>query len=105
MHLRPRVTYGNVVSTVALFVTLGGVSWAISTLPRNSVGTAQFKAGAVTARKIKVLSRRAADLAHGQLLAGPRGRAGAEGPVGTGAQGSAGPPGAAGPAGPAGHAG
>jgi hypothetical protein len=105
MLLKPRVTYANVVSSLALFVTLGGVSWAVSALPRNSVGTAQFKGGAVTAGKIKVRSLRAVDLARGQLLAGPRGPAGLGGPVGTGAPGSAGPPGAPGPTGPAGQSG
>ncbi|HUO72482.1 MAG TPA: hypothetical protein VMU39_17065 [Solirubrobacteraceae bacterium] len=105
MHLKPRVTYANIISSLALFVTLGGVSWAAATLPRNSVGTAQFKGGAVTAGKIKVRSLRAVDLAPGQLLAGLRGPAGPEGPIGTGASGSAGPPGAPGPTGPSGQAG
>ncbi len=72
---------------------------------RNSVGTAQLKGNAVTAGKIKVSSLRAADLARGQLLAGPRGPTGLEGPIGTGAPGSAGPPGAPGPNGLAGQAG
>jgi hypothetical protein len=41
-----------VVACIALTVALGGVSYA-ATLPRNSVGTAQLKRGAVTAVKVR----------------------------------------------------
>jgi len=42
-----------VVSLIALFVALGGTSYAaVTSLPANSVGTAQLKNGAVTAPKI-----------------------------------------------------
>jgi hypothetical protein len=48
-----------VISLIALFVALGGTSYAaISSLPANSVGTQQLKNGAVTAAK----------LAYGQTL-------------------------------------
>jgi hypothetical protein len=42
-----------VVAMTALFVALGGTSYAAFTLPKNSVGTAQLKKGAVTTKKIK----------------------------------------------------
>ena len=49
MHLSPAL----VVSLIALFVALGGTSYAaINSLPQNSVGTAQLKNGAVTPPKI-----------------------------------------------------
>jgi hypothetical protein len=42
-----------VISLIALFVALGGTSYAaITTLPRNSVGTPQLKNGAVTGAKL-----------------------------------------------------
>ena len=41
-----------VVSCIALAVALGGTSYAAITLPRNSVGTPQLKASAVTATKL-----------------------------------------------------
>ena len=41
-----------VVSLIALFVALGGTSYAALALPKNSVGTKQIKNGAVTAAKI-----------------------------------------------------
>jgi len=42
-----------VISLIALFVALGGTSYAAIHLPRNSVGTKQLKKNAVTTRKIK----------------------------------------------------
>ncbi len=42
-----------VVSLVALFLSLGGVGYAATALPRNSVGNAQLRNNAVTAGKIK----------------------------------------------------
>lgn len=45
---------GLVVSVIALFVALGGTSYAaITALPANSVGTPQLKNNAVTGSKIK----------------------------------------------------
>ena len=41
-----------VVALIALFVALGGTSYAALTLPKDSVGTKQLKDGAVTAAKI-----------------------------------------------------
>lgn len=40
------------VGVIALFVALGGTSYAATQLPRDSVGTGQIRAGAVTAAKI-----------------------------------------------------
>jgi hypothetical protein len=50
--VRKRITYSNVVATVALFLALGGAAVAAG-LPRNSVGPNQIKRGAVTAAKIR----------------------------------------------------
>jgi hypothetical protein len=44
--LRDRLSYANVVATIALFVALGGGAYAI-TLGRNTVGSKQLKPGAV----------------------------------------------------------
>jgi hypothetical protein len=49
---RPRLTYANVVATIALFAALGGVSYAATTLPKNSVGTDQIQAEAVRTGKL-----------------------------------------------------
>ena len=41
-QLRQRLTFANVVSCIALFVALGGVSYAATQLPKNSVGAKQL---------------------------------------------------------------
>ena len=46
-----RPSYANVAASLALLVALSGGAYAAS-LPRGSVGTAQLKNGAVTAKKI-----------------------------------------------------
>ena len=42
-----------IVACIALFIALGGTSYAVTQLPRNSVGTTQLKKNAVTSQKIK----------------------------------------------------
>jgi hypothetical protein len=56
MHLRSlfrrRPTASMVISLIALFVALGGASYAAVSIPNNSVGTAQIKNNAVNYKKI-----------------------------------------------------
>jgi hypothetical protein len=53
-HVRNRLTYANVVASLALFLAVaGGSAFAASQLGKNSVGAKQLKANAVTAGKIK----------------------------------------------------
>lgn len=72
--LRSRLTYANAMSTIAVFVALGGGAYAVA-VPRNSVGTTQLKANAVTAAKVKNRSLLAADFKRGQLILGTAARA------------------------------
>jgi hypothetical protein len=67
-----------VISLIALFVALGGTTYAATSLPKNSVGTKQLKNGAVTRKKI-----------NAKTIAGLKGA--------RGAQGSPGAPGVPGP--------
>lgn len=46
-HLTDKLTYANVAATLALFISLGGVSYAAVTLPAGSVGAKQLRANAV----------------------------------------------------------
>lgn len=85
------------VSCIALAVALGGTAYAVTALPRNSVGTAQIKKDAVTGAKIKAGSIDAKHLRPGVLLSGT---SAAEGD--TGAAGATGAPGATGAVGPSG---
>jgi hypothetical protein len=51
--VRRRPSASLVVSFVAMFVALGGVGYAATQLPRNSVGTAQLRNGSVGNWKLK----------------------------------------------------
>ena len=90
--------HSTVAAYLALFIALGGTSYAAVKLPKNSVGTSQIKAHAVTPPK---LSATAVALLKGQK--GDPGAQGAQGP--TGSQGSQGPQGPAGLQGPKGDPG
>ena len=93
--LRGRLTYSNVISTIALFLVLaGGTAFAAkeALLPKNSVGTKQLKPGAVTPAKL--------DPASMAALTGPAGPKGSTGD--TGPMGERGPQGPEGPEGPEG---
>jgi hypothetical protein len=73
-----------VVSLIALFVALGGTSYAAIMLPANSVGTKQIKNGAVTAAKISSSSVGTVKVVGG---AGAPAYQGAWGPSGAGDEG------------------
>lgn len=90
-RIRARLSFANVISLIALFVALGGSSYAAVTLARNSVGAKQIKAGAVHSAEVKNGSLLKKDFAAGQL---PKGDTGAQGPAGP--QGTQGPAGVVG---------
>ena len=86
--IRKRLTYANVMSSIAVFLVVGGATaLAAGQLGKNTVGSKQLKKNAVTSAKVKNNSLQAIDFKAGQLPAG--------------AQGSQGPPGKEGPAGTA----
>jgi hypothetical protein len=69
-----------VISLIALFVALGGTTYAATSLPRNSVGTAQLRNGGVTRKKLNKKTILALKGARGpQGLQGPKGDTGASG--------------------------
>ncbi|MBS1889101.1 MAG: collagen-like protein [Actinobacteria bacterium] len=88
-HLRSKLTYANVVASLALFVALaGGTAFAATQLGKESVGTRQLTKEAVTPSKLSKKSK--ATLTGPQ---GPKGDTGAQGPRGE--RGEAGAPGSA----------
>jgi hypothetical protein len=88
-----RLSYANVVATLAVFLALGGTGYAL-TLPRNSVGSAQLRSdsvgrqelrrNAVTSPAIRNRAVRIRDLSPGArgALRGPAGATGPPGPAG-----------------------
>jgi hypothetical protein len=74
-RLRGKLTYANVISTVCLFLLLGGgAAFAATQLPKNSVGSKQIKKEAVTPAKLSTAAK--------ATLTGPKGATGATGPAG-----------------------
>jgi hypothetical protein len=78
----------------ALFLTLGGVSYAAASLPAGSVGNRELRKDAVTSAKVRNGGLSASDLSSGALAAGARGEPGRRGSGGP--QGAQGAPGAKG---------
>lgn len=68
----PKLSYSNVIATIALFIALGGAAVAAG-LPRNSVGAKQLKRGAVTAAKLKKQAVTSGKLAPKSVVAGKLG--------------------------------
>lgn len=93
-RLRKGVTFANVTSVVALFIALGGTSYAALTLPRNSVGSTQIRSRAVgpselrtqavSGRSVRDKSLTIKDVspATRSALKGEQGAQGAQGPQG-----------------------
>ena len=97
--MRMKLSPSLVLSVIAIFIALGGTSYAISQLPKNSVGAKQIRKNAVNSNKVKDRSLLARDFKEGQLPAGKPGPAGNPGPAGpAGATGATGPSGEAGSA-------
>lgn len=71
-RLRPKLSYSNVIATVALFVALGGAAIAAG-LPKNSVGPKQLKRGAVTTPKLRKGAVTSGKLAPKSVVAGKLG--------------------------------
>lgn len=95
--LRQRTTFANLTALLALFIALGGTSYAALSLPRNSVGSSQIKSRAVgpselrtqavSGRSVRNRSLTVSDIAPSSRAA-LRGQQGVPGP-----QGVQGPPG------------
>ena len=70
------------IGLLALFVAMGGTSYAAFKLPKNSVGAKQIKANAVNSSKVANRSLLAGDFKAGQLPAGAQGIQGLKGDKG-----------------------
>lgn len=69
--MKPRLTYANVTSTIALFIALtGATAYAASKLPDRSVGEFQLRPGAVTAEKLRKNAVTAPKIKEGAIKQG-----------------------------------
>ena len=68
-RLRPHLSFANVVSVIALFVALGGSSYAAISLSKNSVTSRHIKNGQVKKRDLARNSVNSAKVADRSLLA------------------------------------
>ena len=117
---RIRLSYANVVASLALFAALGGSSYAAVSITSNQVrdGTLSgrdVRNASLTGQDVRDQSLLARDFKAGHLPAGPNGDTGRPGPKGDpgepgragpqGEQGTTGPPGPRGEPGPQGPAG
>jgi hypothetical protein len=71
-RLRPKLSYSNVIASIALFVALGGAAVAAG-LPKHSVGARQLKRGAVNAAALKKGAVTSGKLAPKSVVAGKLG--------------------------------
>jgi hypothetical protein len=99
-----RITYSNVVATVALFAALGGSSYAAVAITGKQVRDGSLSGrdvhnASLTSQDVRDASLLGRDFKSGQLPAGPQGPKGDPGP-----QGPKGDPGPRGEPGPAGSA-
>lgn len=69
-----RVLRNNTIALLALFIALGGTTYAATALPRNSVGPLQLKTNAVTGDKVRNNSLTGADVVEAKLAKVPLAR-------------------------------
>ncbi len=89
-RISPRLTFANVVASIALFIALGSGSYAAVTvgskqIANNSIRSQDIRNNAVRSKDIRNGSLLAGDFKRGQLRSGrggPRGTRGARGPRG-----------------------
>jgi hypothetical protein len=77
-----RLTYANVVGSLALFIALGGTAYAAAELSKNSVRAKHIPANAVGGGEVKDRSLRLGDIAPSQAPTGPTGEQGVPGAAG-----------------------
>ena len=65
--MRQHLTYANVMATAAVFIALGGTSYAVTALPRNSVGSKQIRDNAVGTGDVRNRSIQSLDIRRGTI--------------------------------------
>jgi hypothetical protein len=83
--------HSTIAAYLALFLALGGTSYAVVNLPRNSVGASELRKNAVRSSDVKDRSLKAIDFQRGSLLRSPTSAARAYARINTGSCGTPGP--------------
>jgi hypothetical protein len=90
-RLRSHLSYANIIASLALFIALGGTSYAVVSLPRNSVGHAQLRNNSVGTKELRQAAVRSSDIHNRSIRlddlstttrSSLRGTAGPAGPAG-----------------------
>ena len=68
-EIKRSLSYANVTATLALFIALGGVSYAATQLPRDSVGSRQIRRNAVGSSEIRNRAVGTSEVRQGSLRA------------------------------------
>jgi hypothetical protein len=79
---RSRLSFANVMSIIAVFIALGGTSYAAIKIPKNSVSSSQIKTGAVASSDVKDGALKKVDFKASDLPIGPTGPQGLQGAKG-----------------------
>ena len=83
---KPKLTYANVMSSVAVFLALGGVSYAAIRIPANSVSSVQIRDRSILAQdlnsRVTTQLKGAGGMRGQRGLQGVKGEIGPEGPAG-----------------------
>jgi hypothetical protein len=77
--MRSHLTYANVMATVAVFLALGGTSYAVT---KGAIGTREIRDNSIRSRDVADGKLKAKDFARGQLPTGDRGPQGEPGQPG-----------------------
>ena len=87
--LRSRLTYANLMATIAVFVALGGTSYGVATgsigsreIKNNSIRSKDVHDNQLRSRDVRNFSLLSKDFKPGQLPSGPTGATGPTGPRG-----------------------
>jgi hypothetical protein len=88
-QLRSRLTYANTVASIALFIALGGTSYAVATgsidsreIKNGTIRSEDIRDNQVRSRDVRNKSLRADDFKPGELPSGAKGPQGLQGPKG-----------------------
>lgn len=81
-RIRQRLSYANVTATMALFIALGGTSYAAVQLSKGDVKKKHLAKNSVVSKKVKDGSLLSKDFKPGELVAGAPGPQGPQGPAG-----------------------